>query len=161
MRQSAYLAHIRDVLAQRDEALRWLHRSYRICGRIGVKPDYTEDEFDAFEALTSRFARTSDILLQQVYRSIDAVELEDQGVMLDRLNRAEKRGLIQSVDEARSIRELRNSIAHEYIREQLVTLFHDVLAWTPRLIVLIEMAQHSCHRYETPPLPRNAQAEKG
>ena len=153
MRHSDYLAHVRDVLAQLDEALRWLNRSYRICSRIGVKPDYTEDECDAFEALTSRFARTSDILLQQVYRSIDVVELEDQGVMLDRLNRAEKRGLMQSIDEARSIRELRNSIAHEYIHDQLVTLFHDVLAWTPRLIVLIETAQHYCHRYETPPPP--------
>ena len=32
---------------------------------IGIKEEYTFDELDKFEALTSRFARTSDMLIQR------------------------------------------------------------------------------------------------
>jgi hypothetical protein len=56
-------------------SLRWLRRSYECCTKIGIKTDYTEIEFDHFETLTSRFARTTDMLVNKMLRSIDTVEL--------------------------------------------------------------------------------------
>ena len=47
-----------DIL---DKSLYWLRRSYAICTKIGVKPAYSDEECDAIETLTSRYARTSDI----------------------------------------------------------------------------------------------------
>ena len=41
----------------------------------------------------SRYTRICDLLLQKVFRSTDAFELERSETMLDALNRAEKRGL--------------------------------------------------------------------
>jgi hypothetical protein len=55
-------------------SLVWLRRSYERCVGIGIKTDYTEIEFDYFENLTSRYARTTDLLVNKVLRSIDTVE---------------------------------------------------------------------------------------
>jgi hypothetical protein len=39
-----------------------------------------------------------DVILNKVFRSIDAIELEDGGTLLDVVNRAEKRGIIDSAE---------------------------------------------------------------
>ena len=147
MTRQNYLLYLQEALAQLDNALYWLKRSYRQCHAIGVKSQYREEELDLFEALTGRFARVSDILLQKVYRSIDAVEFETGGTMIDVVNRAEKRGLLDSADEMRTIRDLRNSIAHEYVGENLILLFQDTLQYTPALLEMAKRAQAYCRRY--------------
>ena len=48
------------------------------------------------ENLTSRYSRTIDLIVNKVFRSIDYVELEDSGTLIDVVNRAEKRELIHS-----------------------------------------------------------------
>ena len=137
---------LRESLETLSESLRWLNRSFSICTKIGIKGEYSEEEFDAFETFTSRFARTVDILLQKVLRGIDRVELEDQGALLDVLNRAHKRGLIDSVEEIRLIRELRNDIVHEYTSWKLEDLFGDVMSDVPKLLDLAERIDRYCRK---------------
>ena len=86
-------------------------------GKQFVKRELTIGEKESCEALTSRFARLCDFLFQRVFRSIDAIELQDEGTGIDRLNRMEKRGIIPSAHEWRSLRDLRNSIVHDYLIE--------------------------------------------
>ena len=61
-------------------SLGWLKRSYNQCRNIGIKNEYSNDEYDSYENLTSRFARTTDLLVNKVMRSIDAAELIEPGV---------------------------------------------------------------------------------
>jgi hypothetical protein len=106
------------VLTNNVQALKssvnWLLRSYNKCLLIGIKRAYSEEEFDSFENLTSRYARSSDLLIHKVLRSLDTAEFLDSGSLIDVINRAEQRGLIDSVLELRSIKDIRNEIAHEY-----------------------------------------------
>lgn len=115
-----------------------LKYSYMKCIEIGVKDSYTLEELDKFEALTSRFARTSDILIQKIFRLIDILELETQGSVIDRINRAEKRGLISSAEIFKQIRRLRNHIAHEYVPTAIEEIFKEVLKLTPYLIECVD-----------------------
>ncbi len=147
MIQRDYILMLHDTLKDLDESRRWLQRSYDICRAIGGKDAYSDDEFDAFETLTGRFSRTCDLIVQKGFRSIDKVELEDRGTLLDALNRAHKRGLIESVDEIRLIRELRNEIVHEYRRANLQKLFQSILAQTPKLFSLLDRIQDYCRQY--------------
>ena len=110
----------------------------------------TPADLDALEALTGRYARVSDMILQKLFRGLDAIELEDQGTLLDALNRAEKRGLIDSAADFREIRELRNEIAHEYAQENLRPLFDNVLERTPALLEIIRRSSDYCRRYLSP-----------
>ena len=108
--------------------------SYNTCRNIGIKEEYTFGELDKFEALASRFARTGDMLIQKIFRLIDILELERPGSVIDRINRAEKRGLISSAEIFKEIRYLRNDISHEYIQTAIEQIFEKVLELTPYLI---------------------------
>ncbi len=120
--------------------------SYEGCEKIGIKEKYTFGELDKFEALTSRFARTSDIIIQKMFRLIDILELEEPGSVIDRINRAEKRGIINSAETFKEIRRLRNSIAHEYIPSAIEGMFRKVLKLTPYVIECAEKLEDYCKK---------------
>lgn len=124
----------KEQLKLLDDSLRTLIHSYEKCQKINLADSPTLDELDSFEALSSRFARISDILIQKVFRLIDIIELEDAGSVIDRINRAEKRGLINSAETFKKIRRLRNDIAHEYISTAIQEIFKKVLYFSPDII---------------------------
>lgn len=134
------MVNLQKSLLDLAETNKWLNRSFGICQKIGIKKEYSPEEFDAYENLTSRFARTCDLLINKVYRSIDQVELEPSGTIIDILNRAEKRGLVNSVQEIREIKELRNMIAHDYANPQLKEIFQSVFKHIPTLSTLVGRA---------------------
>lgn len=114
MSVSSLWRNLTESLTQLEPSLARLEESYASCKDFKGKVSLTSAELVAADALTSRFARTSDILVKQVFRALDAVELEDTGSIIDRLNRAHKRGLFDDEDMGRAVRRLRNEIAHEY-----------------------------------------------
>jgi len=147
MTNADYALNLFRDLELLDKSLHWLRRSFAICSEIGMKSEFTEEEYDAIETLTGRYARTSDLLIQKVFRSIDKVEFEESGSMLDVLNRAHKRGLFGSLEEIRTIKDLRNRIAHEYVKGDLEAIFVQVLEFSPRLFDLAARVQAYCSRY--------------
>jgi hypothetical protein len=84
-------------------SIRWLRRSYGLCIEIGIKEAYADDEFDAFENLTSRYSRTVDLIVNKTLRSIDAVEFLDSRSVIDTANRAEKLRTISKLRDARRL----------------------------------------------------------
>ena len=104
------------------------------CRNIGTRDPYTNGELTEYEALTARFSRLSDILIQKLLRTLDTLELEEPGTIRDRINRAEKRDLVQTAEDLIKIRTLRNEIVHEYLPEALQGLFREVLLLTPILL---------------------------
>ncbi len=136
-----------ENLENLEKSLHWLRRSYEKCRRIGVKDFYEEEEFDDFENLTSRYARTSDLILRKVFRSIDAMELEDSGTLIDTVNRAEKRGLVDSGTRVRELKNLRNEIVHEYEIEDLKILFRQTLDAVPELFEVGDRVKRYCSKY--------------
>jgi uncharacterized protein YutE (UPF0331/DUF86 family) len=136
-----------ENLAGMQKSVLWLKRSHIKCCKIGVKEHYTEDEFDDFENLASRFARMLDVILNKVFRSIDAIELEDGGTLLDVVNRAEKRGIVDSAERVRDLKDLRNDIVHEYETDDLRSLFQQTLDATPPLFAIAEKVERYCERF--------------
>lgn len=96
--------------------------------------ELTVGERESCEALTSRFARLNDFLMQRVFRTLGQIELLDAGTPLDRLQRAEARQLIPSADRWRELRMLRNAIAHDYLIESADRVLLDALASAPELM---------------------------
>ena len=58
-------------------------------------------------------------MLIRPYRQSHLENGLDPGTLLDVANRAEKRGLVRSVDWLRDLKETRNQIAHDYSGERL------------------------------------------
>ena len=139
-----------ENLTSMEKSINWLKRSYSKCSQIGIKERYSEDEFDDFENLVSRYARTIDVIVNKVFRSIDAVELEDGGTMIDVVNRAEKRELVQSADRVRDLKGLRNDIVHEYETDDLRSLFRQTMDAVPELFSIAEKTRNYCARFDLP-----------
>jgi len=121
--------------------------SYDRCHGLTVKTDLDNETMERFEALTARFSRLSDIMTQKVFRTLDALDLEDRGTVRDRINRAEKRGIIESADDFVEIRMVRNEIAHEYRSETILEIFERVLMLTPFLMKAVESIEIYSKKY--------------
>lgn len=131
---------IKDNVQMLQQAKGWLVKSYDRCKHCSLD-GLDEGSLVEFEALASRFGRVVDILIQKVYRSIDYVELETQGSLIDVVNRAHKRGIVNDVGVIREFKDLRNSIAHEYREVDLAALFGLILRLTPLLLEHVEKAE--------------------
>ena len=66
-----------------QKQLQWLNISYDRCKNIGIKENYTIDEFGEFETLCSRYSRSIDFLIRKIFRTLDEYEFENQGTLVD------------------------------------------------------------------------------
>ncbi len=138
---------LRDNIRALQNQYNWLERSYLICRNMPEGDGYSPEEMDAVETLCSRFSRSIDYLIRKVFRSIDDVEFENQGTLIDVVNNAEKRRLIESTGKMREIKEIRNEIMHEYVLEDVQKLFSDVLDATPAVLAIMKKTISYCAQY--------------
>ncbi len=103
--------------------------------------------FDILENLTSRYSRVIDLIISKVFRSIDAVELEDSGTLIDVINRAEKRELIESSTGLRELKDLRNEIVHEYETDDLLNTFEAVRNYIPIILEISKNIKNYCNMH--------------
>ena len=142
-----HLEVLRENINKLNLSAEWVHRSYDQTKTIEPKDTYSPEEFDKLENLVSRYARTTDMLVNKVLRSIDTVESEDIGTIIDIMNRAEKRGIVESADLLHTIKDLRNNIVHEYQISEITGFFGDVLKYAPVLLKIIENVNKYCTKY--------------
>ena len=128
---------LREEIANLELAATHLAFSLDRSRELIDRASWSLEELERLESLTSRFARLADLLVQRVMRLIDDLELTPQGSLLDRIQRAEKRGWIDEAGQLVRIRELRNLIAHEYASDRMPDIYRAVAALTPGLLTAI------------------------
>jgi len=132
------LAQFNENIALLEKSMKALAYSHKKCGVIGEKEEYDLEEQESFEALTSRFARTSDILTQKVFKTLFILLQENIRTIIDAANFLEKLEIVEKADNLLNIRELRNQIAHEYVESEVKSLFFDVMRYVPELKKIID-----------------------
>ncbi|MDF1795401.1 MAG: hypothetical protein P1U63_02560 [Coxiellaceae bacterium] len=128
-----------EQVKQLQDASEWLKRSYEQCEYFDIE-SISADEQDLVEAFTARYARVIDMLIQKVYRGIDYVEMEKSGTLIDVVNRAAKRGLVDSANAVRDLKDLRNLINHEYATKDVNAIFTQVRDVVPKLLEWVDAA---------------------
>jgi len=137
MKPAAAREYLEETLEQMQKASAWLQRSRRLCQDLTAQTELEESDWDKLETLSGRFARLCDLIIHKVFRALDRYELEPPGTLLDVLNRAERRRLIDSVDDMRALKDLRNEIAHEYAEDDLRRLHEEIMRGCPRLLDVV------------------------
>ena len=135
---------LQQNLISLERSLFRLNGSFEKAKSIELAGEISDDDFDILENLTSRFSRTVDLIVNKLFRSIDSVELEDAGTLIDVVNRAEKRGIIHSSLKVRRLKDLRNEIVHEYETEDLAALFERTLESTPEVLAIGKSVKKYC-----------------
>lgn len=121
-----------------EKQMRWLELSYQQCSGIGIKKQYSIEEFGYYETLCSRYSRGIDFLIRKIFRTLDEYEFENQGTLIDVVNNAHKRNLFQDIDQLRLMKDMRNTIVHEYIEDHLVDVFEAVLEYSGSLMGIMK-----------------------
>lgn len=125
---------LREGLSHLEQSLDLLVYSHRKCSRSRpARGRLSPSQLESWEAFCARFARASDLLIQKVFTTVFLLLKEPQTAIIDRIQRAEKLGLIRSADILLEIRDVRNQIAHEYAEEDLIEVFKSVRHLTPAL----------------------------
>ncbi|MBC7367398.1 MAG: hypothetical protein H7343_11415 [Undibacterium sp.] len=106
-------------------AARSRERARSLCAELAAQDHFSDTQLDRIEVFASRFGRTTDFLINKVLRSLDACEDYGAGTPLDRVHRAEKRGLV----------------AHEYLADDLVPLLAELHRLTLPLLAAIAVTQ--------------------
>jgi hypothetical protein len=136
---------LRNLLQAELEALQRaassLQKSMAKCSRLKPSPRQSFEEEESFDALTSKFARCSDILTQKVIKTLVFLLREDAPIFVDRMNLCEKLGVIPSAKSLIEIRDLRNTIAHEYTVDDLLELYADALKLSSQLLEAARSAE--------------------
>ena len=116
------------------QALPSFKRSLVKCQIIDFSPPISFETEETLDSLSSKFSRVSDIYTQKVIKTLLFLLREDAPTFLDRMNLCEKLGIISSAEELIAIRDLRNIIAHEYLSENLVEIYREIIQLSNNLI---------------------------
>ena len=106
----------------------------------------SDDDRETFESLTSRYGRALDFLTQKLLRTIDRIELTDEGSVLDRINRFKKRDVLRDEVNYALLKDLRNQIVHGYILDETDRVVREVLTYAPLIEELLLKAKEYCRR---------------
>lgn len=140
MSNEKLLPLLREDLESIRLAAASLQRSLAKCAGLTPSPRQSFEDEETFDALTSRFARTADILTQKVLKTALLLLREDAPTFIDRMNLCAKLGVIPSADEMIAVRDLRNMIAHEYATDSLLELYTDTVDLSPALLSAVAAA---------------------
>lgn len=123
-----------------------LSASFPISGDDLKRED--EDLQEKLDAFRVRYGDLQDCLGGKVFRTLLMAEDEEPRNMADTLNRMEKRGIINSADEWRRWREIRNAFAHDYPEAEAEKANALNMAWknAPLLIRVAEDIQSYCQQ---------------
>lgn len=124
---------LHEVEIQLQNGLEILEYSIMKVKNINIQSDLNIEELEVMEALTSRFSRLSDIYTQKYLKSFFYLLGETNLTLIDKANYLEKLEIIKNSKDLLEIREMRNSLSHEYILDSLKEMFEDVIVLFPKL----------------------------
>ena len=124
------------------QALPSFERSLVKCRDIDFLPPISFEPEEALDSLSSKFSRVSDIYTQKVIKTLLFLLREDAPTFLDRMNLCEKLCVIPSAEELIAIRDLRNIIAHEYLSENLVEIYREIIQLSNNLTKSIALTEN-------------------
>ena len=131
------ITELKESFNKLDKAVEILKYSLEKSKKISIKPNYSLEELDIFENLTSRFARAADTYTQKIMKGIAIVLREETKTYIDKANLFEKLEIADAED-LKLLRDLRNEISHEYKLKDITELFQPVVEYSGKLIEVIE-----------------------
>ena len=112
-----------------------------------VNYEFSLQQQDVFEAFASRLARTADILVQKVLKTIQLYESEPVNTIRDMLLQAEKKNLIEGAEIMFELRLFRNEIANDYLPKSQIAIIEACIYFTPFLITNVDRTLVYCKKY--------------
>jgi len=142
-----YKALLERNFTEATKAAEALDYAFQKCKRLQITPPFNWETQETVESLTARFARLSDIIVQKLLKTIEKVDQDTPGTVRDRILAAEKKELITSAETFLEIRTLRNTLTHDYMGDELESIYQEVMKFTPVLLETLPLINQYIKRY--------------
>ncbi|HMP31313.1 MAG TPA: hypothetical protein PKD85_17035 [Saprospiraceae bacterium] len=106
---------------------------------IDLTKDLDNHNLEILDSFATRFLRLCEVLINQIVRTCLQLLGEYQKTTIDNLNKAESLDMITSADDMNYIRMLRNKVAHEYVEDEWIEIYKDIIAYSTYLLTSTEM----------------------
>ncbi|MEX0779896.1 MAG: hypothetical protein WD491_03960 [Balneolales bacterium] len=116
-----------------EDSLVMLQHSLDRCRSIHVKEKYSLKELEKLEALKNRFIRTTNIFLEVFLQLICKIDGEQMGTIVDQINRAEKKQIVNKADDLVELKNLNLDLAQSDFPEDLHVYLNLVKEHAPLL----------------------------
>ena len=136
-----------ESFLQVQEATVHLSVSFERCKIFFPADAYSENQLIELEAFTGRFARLCDLITQKLLKTIERADSDSPGTVRDRVNAAEKKGIVPSAATLLQIRDVRNSIAHDYDGSSFQAIISFAITNTPFLLQVAGAAKEYCKKF--------------
>jgi hypothetical protein len=135
-----------------------LHQAWKEACEFGVlkqtsPPPLNDEEVRTLDQLVFRFGRLQDAIGTRLLPAMLQLtqEWRDNEPFIDKLNRAEKLGMLPSAEQWQLLRELRNPSAYEYPAQPELVLLN-----LSRLVAHVPMLEQACDQLAQAALQRGA-----
>lgn len=135
--------------AQRlKSSLTRLNQTFPLSEHVLANAD--DDLFDKLDAFRVRFSDLQDCTGNKLFRGLLKLEDEKVFAMPDILNAIEKRGIFDSVQQWKTIREVRNSFSHDYpeTENEKIEALNLAYKTAPELLLVISNIQQYLKKYQ-------------
>ena len=142
-----------SLLRQGKNALQYSYDASQKILKSESNGIFTLQQQDVLEAFASRPARTTDMLVQKIIKTIHLYETEPPATIRDMLLQAKKKGIIKQAEVMFEIRQFRNEIAHDYLPESQLKIAEACVYYTVLLLQNVDKAILYCNKYPVPNPP--------
>lgn len=116
-----------------EESLVMLKHSLDRCKKINPEEKLTLIELEKLEALKNRYIRAAGTFLEVFLSFIDKMDQEENGTIIDRIKRAEKKQIVGKAHDLIVIRNLRADLERTYFPDGLNESFLRLMETAPKL----------------------------
>jgi len=117
-----------SILNKTHENLKF---TYNNCIELDLYVALDPESEQLLDSLASRFIRHFEASVKQVLRTSLRILGEYENSFLDNSNKAAKLEFVSSSDFLSTFRDFRNIIAHEYLEEEWIKMYADLLQFIP------------------------------
>jgi hypothetical protein len=142
------ILNIKADLFNLNEAITGLNKSFEKCLDLIDKQEKTFENYESIDSIIIKFARISDIYTQKILTSLMILSIEKPEGFIDKVNICEKLGIIESATDLGHIRDLRNSVTHDYEGDVVNRIFLDTMKYTPILLSNIDTTKQYLKKFD-------------
>jgi hypothetical protein len=136
---------LKEEIALLEKAQGHLEYSLIRVQRIELTKNLDNDNLEILDSFATRFLRLYEVLINQILRTCLQLLGEYQKTTIDNLNKAENLDMITSADDMNYIRMLRNKVTHEYVEDEWIEIYKDIIDYSTYLLTSTQMIKQIIH----------------
>jgi len=132
-----------EQIQKASKALSLLKDSFSKYQPFDLYKIYSPTDLESYDALALRFEKVVELFINQLFRTIEIHYFGLASTTIrDRLLVLQKTGFIDDINNWIDMRIIRNKIAHDYLPDQIKSIYEDILLYSKIIFDTFQKIEH-------------------